>query len=354
MSKTLPVCLACDLTVVPDEQKWLIEDLWAQQAVGILGGEPKCCKSFLALDMAVSVASGTPCLRQFNVCHSGPVLLFPAEDSLPVVRQRLTGICKAAGTTIEQLPLYVITAPRLLLDVPQDRQRLRDTVAEIRPSLLILDPFIRLHRIDENASKEVAPLLGYLRELQREFNTAVLLVHHARKGSAKDRPGQALRGSSDLHGWGDSNLYLRRKSQGLSLAIEQRAAASRSHIPLALSDQTDALALAVIDEPSVETQSPSMHQRITQVLVDANGPLSSQQLRKLCRIRTATLCSTLGELVQQGIINHGSKGYSCSTLPMPFPVSFPNTPIDITGNGNGKQSTLTPLLPTLDHQLAGT
>jgi hypothetical protein len=27
----------------------------------------------------------------------------------------------------------------------------------MRPRLLILDPFVRLHRIDENASGEVAP-----------------------------------------------------------------------------------------------------------------------------------------------------------------------------------------------------
>jgi hypothetical protein len=37
------------------------------QAVGIVGGEPKCCKSFLALDLAVAVASGTACLRRFPV-----------------------------------------------------------------------------------------------------------------------------------------------------------------------------------------------------------------------------------------------------------------------------------------------
>ena len=351
MNKTLPVSRACDLTVVPEEQKWLITELWAQQAVGILGGEPKCCKSFLALDMAVSVASGRPCLRQFSVCRTGPVLLFPAEDSLPVVRQRLAGICRAAGTTIEQLPLYVITAPRLLLDVPQDRQRLRSTVEAIRPRLLVLDPFIRLHRADENASKEVAPLLGYLRELQREFATAVLLVHHARKGSAGDRPGQALRGSSDLHGWGDSNLYLRRKAQGLSLSIEQRAAASRNNIPLALSDESDALALAVIEEPAVEPQSASVHQRIINVLAEAKRPLSTQQLRKQCRIRTATLCNTLAELGRQGTINHGPKGYSIVAQPTPFPVSFPNTPIATPGNRNGKQSAQ-PLLPlALDHQL---
>ena len=62
---------------------------------------------------------------------------------------------------------------------------------------LILDPFVRLHRIDENASGEVAPLLAYLRELQRQHSLAVLVVHHAKKGAGNVRAGQALRGSSE-------------------------------------------------------------------------------------------------------------------------------------------------------------
>ena len=75
------------------------------------------------------------------------------------------------------------------------------------------DPFVRLHRIDENTASEVAPLLAYLRELQRTLGCAVALVHHARKGGHA-RAGQALRGSSELHAWGGSNLYLRRDSEG--------------------------------------------------------------------------------------------------------------------------------------------
>jgi len=38
--RALPVSRACDLARVDDQQKWLIEELWAEQAVGILGGEP--------------------------------------------------------------------------------------------------------------------------------------------------------------------------------------------------------------------------------------------------------------------------------------------------------------------------
>jgi RecA-family ATPase len=122
------------------------------------------------------------------------------------------------------LDIQVITAPTVRLDLDADRRNLAETVARLRPRLLILDPFVRLHRIDENASGEVAPLLAYLRELQRRHDVAVLVVHHAKKGGGGVRAGQALRGSSEFHAWGDSNLYLRRDGDDLSLSVEHRAA----------------------------------------------------------------------------------------------------------------------------------
>ena len=60
----LPVEPAWRLAERTEEQRWLIAGLWAEQAVGIVGGEPKCCKSFLALDIAVAVAAAVPCLRR--------------------------------------------------------------------------------------------------------------------------------------------------------------------------------------------------------------------------------------------------------------------------------------------------
>jgi hypothetical protein len=343
----LPVKRACDLSDSADQPKWLIEGLWADQAVGILGGEPKCCKSFLALDMAVSVASGAACLRRFPVFRTAPVLVFPAEDALAVVRKRLEGICAAARTRLDALPIYVITAPRLLLDLPCDREQLRNTVAAIKPALLILDPFIRLHRSDENASKEMAPLLGYLRQLQRELHVAVLLVHHVRKGSGTKRPGQALRGSSDLHGWGDSNLYLRRRSTHLLLSIEHRAAPCQDNIPIELCANASALALAVkTGESELSTASAPRAmprqdpcRRVIQAMEKLNGPVSIQRLRKICRIRTATLCQTLSILKDQGRVIHGLDGLILTTAQGKKAVSFPDTPIESSGNGNGKRLT---------------
>jgi len=121
----LPVQPAHTLAVQPAERRWLIEDLWAAEAVGIVGGEPKCGKSFLALDLAVAVASGAPCLRRFRPAQTGRVLLFAAEDALHVVRARLAGIALAAGVALETLDIQVITAPTLRLDLREDQRRLR-------------------------------------------------------------------------------------------------------------------------------------------------------------------------------------------------------------------------------------
>jgi RecA-family ATPase len=219
----LPFKLAFDLASRAEEQRWLVKDLWSEQAVGIVGGEPKCCKSFLALDLAVAVAAGTPCLRRFPVPRAGRVLL------LDIVRRRLEGICAAAGLKLADLDVQVITAPIVRLDLEADRRSLDETVAKLQPRLLILDPFVRLHRIDENASGEVAPLLAYLRELQRRHAIAVLVVHHAKKGAGRVRAGQALRGSSEFHAWGDSNLYLRRHGDDLTLTVEHCRAGHPHH-----------------------------------------------------------------------------------------------------------------------------
>ena len=158
-------------------------------------------ESFLALDLAVAVAAGVPCLRRFAVSRPGRVLLYPAEDALHIVRRRLEGICAAAGASLAELDVQVITASSLRLDLDADCARLDETVARLKPRLLVLDPFVRLHRIDENVSGDVAPLLAFLRELQRRHAVAVAVVHHARKGAGAIRAGQALRGSSEFHAW---------------------------------------------------------------------------------------------------------------------------------------------------------
>jgi RecA-family ATPase len=309
----LPVQPAWRLAEAPEQRRWLVDQLWSEEAVGIIGGEPKCCKSFLALDLAVAVAAATPCLRRFAVSRPGRVLLYPAEDALHIVRRRLEGICAAAGVALPELDIQVITAPSLRLDLDADRARLDEAVGRLKPRLLVLDPFVRLHRIDENVSGEVAPLLAFLRELQRRHAVAVAVVHHARKGAGAIRAGQALRGSSEFHAWGDSNLYLRSDSNDrIVLTVEHRAAAAMPGVTLELTQRDDALALQPVQadpQPKRSVEQASVDQRITAVLADASQPQPFSELRASCRVRATTLYQRLAAMTAAGIIVKSADGY---------------------------------------------
>jgi hypothetical protein len=91
-----------------------------------------------------------------------------------------------------------------------------------------------------------------VRELQRRYGVAVVVVHHAKKGAGRIRAGQALRGSSEFHAWGDSNLYLRRNGgphEGgeITLTVEHRAAPAMATLTLELTQRENALALEVTE-----------------------------------------------------------------------------------------------------------
>jgi len=306
----LPLCRAAELAIQPDHERWLIRSLWGYAAVGIIGGAPKCGKSWLGLDMAVSVASATPCLGHFPVDVSGPVLVYLAEDALPAVRARIKALCAHRQVAIEHLDLFVITAPTLRLDLEDDQQRLQATLASMRPRLLLLDPLVRLHHLDENSAADVSRLLGFLREMQRTFDTAIVLVHHASK-KQRAQPGQALRGSSDLHAFGDSNAYLARKQDQLVLTLEHRAAKAPDPIDLQLLSTPEGehthleVRSAILPDPET-----TLSDRALRVVQNASKPLSRKFLRDTLKVNNQRLGRALEALEKQEVIVHTARGWA--------------------------------------------
>jgi hypothetical protein len=315
----LPVVRACDLDEPPDHQRWLVESLWARAGVGIIGGAPKCCKSWLALDLALSVASSTPCLGRFQVLDPGPALVFFAEDPPGVVRQRLSALTGQRALDLARVPLHVITASGLRLDLDRDQRRLDRTLAALQPRLLLLDPFVRLHRINENDAGEVSRVLAFLRQLQRQHDVAVIVVHHTRKnGPAGVQAGQGLRGSSDFHAWTDSALYLRRKRDQLLLTIEHRAAPAPPPLALALATSPDGTAyLEIVDPTGDPPADPDLPQRILDALDQLGGPATRDSLRTSLRVRNERLGPALHALAAAGDILRTAQGWIRPTVPVP-------------------------------------
>ena len=310
LSDRLSVVQVAAVEAGGDGTSWLVEGLWEEEGVGILGGAPKSCKSWLALDVAFSVATGTPALGKYEVSVPGPVLIFAAEDQPQRVRSRLEGFALHRGQDLERIPLHLIVESALRLDTERDQSRLAETLGRYRPRLLVLDPFVRLHRIDENSAQEVSRILAYLRELQREHHVAIFVVHHSRKaGAAGEQVGLSLRGSGDFHAWGQSNLYLRRRRGALELAVEQRNAAATEPIQLALrADGSSPPHLEVVCVAPKGSDLAQLKEQVIEVLGQQHEPKTQEWLRATLRVRLQRLQAAVKELQHQGVVERTAAG----------------------------------------------
>jgi hypothetical protein len=90
----LPVVRVGEIKNEEGSQRWLVEQLWGGSSVGVIGSAPKCAKTWLGLDIALSVATSTACLGKYAVPEPGPVLAYLAEDALPIVRACVEGIAR--------------------------------------------------------------------------------------------------------------------------------------------------------------------------------------------------------------------------------------------------------------------
>ena len=305
IKELLPVVRAVDLENNESKTQWLLDKLWMLESVGFLAGPPKSAKTWLALDMAVSLASCTPCLGRYMPFKKGRVLLYSAEDSQSILKKRFDAICMKRRISLDELDIFVITAGHLRLDIEKDRIRLSHTLKSFKPDLLLLDPLVRMHNLNENNVQEVSGMLDFLRTLQREFHVAITLVHHTRKNNSSSNPGQALRGSSDLYAWFDSCLYLRRKNGRIIMTTEHRAAPATPPIELKLVEGD----YPFLEATDSEVQNSNNNFENVMAILNPYEPLTRTAIREKLKMRNERLGKTLALLEKNNQIKRTNGGW---------------------------------------------
>ncbi len=192
---------------------------------------------------------------------------------------------------------------------------------------------------------------SHLRELQRGFDLAIVLVHHASKKHGA-QPGQALRGSGDLHAFGDDNAYLARRDDHLVLTIEHRAARAPDPLPLQLLSRPDGSAthLALLAAPNrAARDAASLAETVRDTLTRACEPHLRGVLRERLRVNNQRLGDVLRELERAGRIRRSTAGWA-STRPQPTnatQISLPaKEPVPgSAASGRARDGTLQPSPP---------
>ena len=198
------------------------------------------------------------------------------------------------------------------LDLEEDRRALDQTLAILQPKMLLLDPLVRLHRLDENSAADISGLLGFLRELNRRHDVAIVLVHHMGKRARHDL-GQALRGSSDVHAWTDSACYLVQRRQQLRLTVQHRAAAAPDPMLLRFVSGNGEPCRLQLD--GLDTEPPPLAEAVRTQLRHLGQPCSRADLRQQLRVNNARLGEALSMLEQRGLVIRGPSGWDLTDLP---------------------------------------
>lgn len=239
------------------EPDWAIEEWWTLGSHGILAGLPKSFKSLVATDMAVSLASETPFLGQFQVNSraAGPVLMVQQENSLALVRDRLlkisnsrglqTGSASVGEETLEfkpppSIPILFYNDFGFDMTMPDDRESIETVIRKEGIKTIFFDPlYLMIGGADENISKEIRPVLQWLLRIRNLYNCQVVVIHHWGKGSpsrgGRGTGGIKLLGSTTIYGWLEAALYLeaRHSDIGVQVIVEREFRERPSAPPMA-------------------------------------------------------------------------------------------------------------------------
>ena len=82
--------------------------------------------------------------------------------------------------------------------VAVDYDKLRDAIKSFGTRVLIVDPFVQTHQMNENDNQQINFVADLFRSIAKECHIAVMLVHHTRKGAEFGARGENARGASAL------------------------------------------------------------------------------------------------------------------------------------------------------------
>lgn len=191
-------------TLAPPQ--WLVEDYIETGTLTSVIAPPASYKSFFALDLAASVATGTP--FHGNLTKKGRVLYLVGEG-LRGFHQRAQAWETHHGLPLEDFDVQENTfkfqdpaaCADFLIDL-QDRS-LKSVAAKgpsLKPDLIIIDTLARYSAgVEENSAKEIGILIENISSfLVKQNDIAVIIIHHSGRQGTHSRGSSAVDGAVDF------------------------------------------------------------------------------------------------------------------------------------------------------------
>jgi len=308
---------------------WWLDQWLPQNSLILISAPPEAFKTWIILDMAVTMAFGseylrTPFLDQIEGPKDPvPVILVQQEDYVGLLMQRLRTI-EAAKIDWSKFiyepirpgfarlrnpynaPIYIHVDMELNFADEESVARLEDRVSEVGAGLVILDPLYSASKADDffaHTARELQMPKRIRNKHRADLHTSFVMTHHNRKSGGIGR--EQIYGSTLLNAaiegaivlsWQDGELQIDKGGK----FYDRRETFS---INFDISTEVELESYVVNMQPIAAL---SVHQGVLDV-VEANQPISQAAIARELSIDRSTAGRRLKKLVDAGELAQNDK-----------------------------------------------
>lgn len=178
---------------------WLVADWLPDKSITFLVSPPESYKTWILLDLAVSVSAGVPFLGKYQVNQTGPTLIIQQEDSHEgltdrlalIVEQKLGMNANLEGDTwqipsMPDLPIYVHPSRSLRFDNKRVLEEMEEQIKVIKPKVIMIDPLYSTTAAVDNYMADMANQMMVLKTWRDKYGCSFVIAHHSKKNLDPD------------------------------------------------------------------------------------------------------------------------------------------------------------------------
>lgn len=320
---------AGEFEVDPDRQRFLVQDWWGFDSIGLLVADPKTGKTWFALMLAFSIASGRPFLGKFEV-QQGPVIMFSPEGNRAEFHDRVRQISERMELDPKDLPLHFIEGvPQLYLDDEGHQESISELLKEIRPALVIFDPLEKSLKGGFLRDEEVKPATDFINLVRTLYGCSFIVCHHTSKGDSKSNHAR-IKGAGLLFSFGDCYIYLNKSGDKVFVESEHKNFEQADPFKVRMSNVNGNSIYQIDDNaPSTEEKKLELHMRIIQHLAtNYTKPFTVLSIREELKGDYSKYSPVINKLKADKIIKQQAKGLKITPLGKAFALDKKLVPAD--------------------------
>lgn len=179
------------------EIEWRVQNIISKGGLTMIAAPPGERKTWIAQDIALHVAMGTPFLGAFNTMK-GNVLYIDEENGIHRIHRRFGLLGAGRGVTEYPDNINIIAFENLKLDTTDGYVIFKTLVDHFKAQLVVIDSIVRFMEGNENDATDVRKIFDNIKRIIDETECSFLLLHHTRKDDRQGLGG--IRGSGDFAG----------------------------------------------------------------------------------------------------------------------------------------------------------